>query len=296
MVQKRKISTAEEIASNAFFGIYGSAESPNKIHRNQAEQSSTDTSSSSSLKGESFEEKQANLQSEYIQRSNLATNALLDLSMNEVDKIDIRKEDFAASDLSFNSILKAIHYSGPEHQAYSAHGTIPITTVEGLITIAKVTELFIMDMALKSWNAKDLEPEQLNFANIGDAHNITYRDMQRAVCSHDELDFLSEIVHREPTTAFYNTFHYGQYKPKTGSIDVDNEFLTPPELIRHTELTTQLNSFKRDAASSQDNALNANSTAQTQTHTIKSSTSKSSSNTNKDKNRVKRAYTKRKIK
>ncbi len=178
-----------------------------------------------SMTSESIEEQQINPQIAYMKRSHLASRALFDIARREVDDIDVRKHDFAASDISFSSVLQLIRPSGPEDEARSMKQTMLITSAEALVTISKVAELFLMDLALKSWQAKDLSPVQLSVVHAVDAHSISQGNVIRAVRSHEELDFLAEIVHKDPTDTFMATMHRSTFVPKPISGLAPNFFI-----------------------------------------------------------------------
>ena len=159
--------------------------------------SSSSSSSSKSRKDES--KVYVDLQKEYVTRVTQASQSLMEVAMKEVKEIDIETEDFGASDLNLERLHNLMKYSSPEDLSnvnfvQFIKRTMPKTSPEALITMGKITELFILDLALKAWHAKELETDTLEKA--ASPHELTAMEVLRAIKTNEEFDMLG------PTSAF----------------------------------------------------------------------------------------------
>jgi len=144
-------------------------------------------------------------QAEYVKDSALASQGLMELVMHEARNIDITTVDFAESELDFDGITKVMKYSGPEEEGRSIKASMMLHTAEGVITMSKVAEIFLMDLALKAWQARDIETSTTSLRADDAApaimrsslnkHEINAPHLQRAIRTHEEFDFLAETAY-----------------------------------------------------------------------------------------------------
>jgi len=143
------------------------------------------------------------LQAEYIKDSALASQGFMEHIMHEARNIDIATADFAESEIDFEGITKVMKYAGPEEEGRSIKASMMLHTAEGVITMSKVAEVFLMDLALKAWQARDIEtPAELKSDSIVTSaqyalpkHEINAAHLQRAIRTHEEFDFLADSAY-----------------------------------------------------------------------------------------------------
>ena len=171
MAEKRKI---HEVGGEDSGGGEGSSSRPSSSSSSSSSPSSSSSSSSSGqthkttggrTEGESVEAEIARLQEDYVRRANLAATGLLQVAMKEVQDIDIAAQDFGDTEIDLAAFTGLMRTSGPE-SCDPAHPsapvrfvkrTLPVLSPESVLVMSKVTELFILDLALKSWHAKDVQ-------------------------------------------------------------------------------------------------------------------------------------------
>jgi hypothetical protein len=160
---------------------------------------SADTKRYDSLSIKESERNYVNLVKEKVCRANLASRGLLEVAMKEVRAIDVKKEDFSDSNINLKKFCNLMRYSAPEvvtstganpegNNVQFIKRSMPHTSPEALVTMAKIAELFIMDFALKAWHAKDIETDSAEKASS--PHEISVQDIYRTLATHDELDML----------------------------------------------------------------------------------------------------------
>jgi hypothetical protein len=155
------------------------------------------------------------LQADYVKYSALATQGFMEHVMHETSNIDVTTADFAESDLDFEGIARAMKYSGPEEDSRSLKVSSMLHTAEGVLTMTKVAEVFLMDLALKAWQARDIEtPAVTSSAEANPTslatgmaaaeaqqrhdqgkHAIHGVHLQRAIRTHEEFDFLADTAY-----------------------------------------------------------------------------------------------------
>ncbi len=178
--------------------------------------SDTEISPSGSKLDPNIMKKHIALQTDYVKNCSLAFQGLMEHAMHEVRNIDISTIDFAESDLDFEGIAKAMKGSGPEEDARSVKESMALNTAEATITMSKVAELFIMDLAIKAWMAREIEPLRTDVPdNSIVRHELHSNHIRRAVSTHEEFDFLSESMHSYncDTARFKKEVEDSTYKP-----------------------------------------------------------------------------------
>jgi len=195
------------------------------------------------------------LQADYIKYSSLATQGFMEHVMHETSNIDITTVDFAESDLEFEGIAKAMKYSGPEEDSRSLKASQMIHTAEGVLTMTKVAEVFLMDLALKAWQARDIEtpavvsgaeanPTSLSTGTAAveiqqkhdqSRHAIHAPHMQRAIRTHEEFDFLADVAYsfglrdRAIILESQQSAHQAQLSTRGGTlVRLPVKYKTPP--------------------------------------------------------------------
>ena len=120
-----------------------------------------------------------------------ASRDLMHAVTNEVALVESWIEDFADSELEMKGVSELMDRCIPETGVLRGEKrTKVVSSPESLIAMTKATELFILDMALKSFQSKALEPsEEKRISN-----KINLNDLRMAVRNQENLDFLEMVV------------------------------------------------------------------------------------------------------
>ena len=120
-----------------------------------------------------------------------ASRDLVHAVQNEIALAEGWIEDFAESELEMKGVHDLMERCIPETGA--SKGEKPVTVVaspESLIAVTKAAELFILDLALKAFQSKALEPNEEKRIS----HKINLDDLRMAVRNQENMDFLETVV------------------------------------------------------------------------------------------------------
>ena len=124
-----------------------------------------------------------------------ASRALIRATLTETDLIEPWVEDFAESELDMKGVATLMRQDGPEvkgRRVISAGGnsTKVVSSPEAIIATTRAAELFILDLALKSWQSKEFETDSKKRIST----ELNLDDLRRAVRRFESFDFLEPIT------------------------------------------------------------------------------------------------------
>ncbi len=127
---------------------------------------------------------------ENLKRTTMASQAMHQIFLREINGIDPVTEDFGKSELNFEGVSKFMRFGGPEHNGRLVKSVALSNTPEAIVVMSKVVEAFIMDAGLKSWMAKEIEPK----TDLKNATEVQVVDLLRTIKVHEPFDFMSDVA------------------------------------------------------------------------------------------------------
>jgi|MDTB01.2.fsa_nt_gb hypothetical protein len=123
-----------------------------------------------------------------------ASRALLNAALTETELIEPWVDDFAESELDMKGILSLMRQDGPEVKGRrvintGGKSTKVVSSPEAIIATTKAAELFILDLALKTWQAKEFETDEKKRIST----ELNLEDIKKAVRMNEHFDFLEMI-------------------------------------------------------------------------------------------------------
>ncbi len=123
-----------------------------------------------------------------------ASRALLHATLTETSFIEPWVDDFAESEFDMKGIASLMRQDGPEvkgRRVIHAGGksTKVVSSPEAIIATTKAAELFILDLAMKTWQAKEFETDEERRIST----ELSLADIKKAVRMHENFDFLEML-------------------------------------------------------------------------------------------------------
>lgn len=133
------------------------------------------------------------LKSAMVQSSN-ASSHLFSAATSEANLIEAWLEDFADSELDMRNVHRLMMNGLPAVGNAQNNEKSPdlIISPEGLIAMTKATELFILDLALKTFQSKALEPDEKKRIST----QLNLEDLCMAVRNEEYMDIVDTVTAR----------------------------------------------------------------------------------------------------
>jgi hypothetical protein len=133
----------------------------------------------------------------------IGSRGLLDAVLFEANHVEPWIDDYADTELSMRSVQSLVHFDGPEISGKRAADPQGVSKVvcspEALMALTKATELFILDLALKTWQSKEFQTDETKRV----CTQIHSEDLRMAVRMNENFDFL-EMAAAEPLGVLRN--------------------------------------------------------------------------------------------
>lgn len=129
-------------------------------------------------------------------QSSMASRDLISAAVSEANLMEAWLEDFADSELDMGGVHRLMLAGLPEVGSVRSNDKSPkvITSPEALIAMTKATELFILDLTLKTFQSKALEPNEEKRIST----QLNLDDLRMAVRNEDNFDFVDAVTAPPP--------------------------------------------------------------------------------------------------
>ena len=119
---------------------------------------------------------------------------MLHATLTETELIEPWVYDFAESELDMKGIASLMRQDGPEVKGRrvihtGSNSTKVSSSPEAIIAVTKAAELFILDLTLKTWQAKEFEKDDKKRIST----ELNLEDIKKAVRMHENFDFLEML-------------------------------------------------------------------------------------------------------